>query len=185
MLKSERTVFNIPSLMQLTGNFDKNSLVKSLYYYRQKGLLISPRSGVYAKREYNPLELACCVFSNAYVSLQAVLLKSGVIFQFSEKVTCISGLSREIVIDGRTYLYRRIKPELWGGMRGIRQECGYCIATPERAVLDMLYLYPDIGYFDNPDKLDFSLMEDIMCDYKNVQFEKRVSRWIKTSTCSI
>lgn len=185
ILKSNKTVFNLSSLMQLTGNYDKKSLVKSLYYYRRKGFLISLRSGLYAKPDYNPLELACSVFSNSYISLQTVLLKAGVIFQFSDKITCISGLSRELVIDGRIFLYRRIKPELWGGMRGIRQECGYYIATPERAVLDMFYLYPDIGYFDNPSKLDFALMEDIMCDYKNVQFERRVSKWIKTNICSI
>lgn len=185
ILQSPRTVFNIPSLMALSGNYDRASLVKSLYYYRKKGLLISPRSGLYAKPGYNPLELAGSIFSNSYVSLQTVLAQAGVVFQYSDRITLVCELSRELIVDGKTFLYRRIKPELWGAMNGILQKPGYFIATPERALLDTMYLYPDIRYFDNPSKLDFERIAELSTEYKNANFEKRVFSWIKTSTCSL
>ena len=144
--------------MMLTGNFDKRSLTASLYYYRKKGLIRSPRAGIYTKNEYNPEEMACAVFSDSYISLQYVLAKSGVVFQYSEKITCISCLSRELTIDGRDYLYRRIAPELWASRDGIIQKDGYCIATPERALVDTMYLYPGIRYFDRLDGLDRELV---------------------------
>lgn len=180
MLKSSRTVFSLQSLMQLTGNFDRRSLSRSLYYYRKQGSVSSPRAGIYVLDSYNVEEMACAVFSTGYISLQYVLRKAGVIFQFSDAVTCVCPLSRNLVIDGREYVYRRIRPEIWAGMRGIVQEGGYCIARPERAALDVMYLYPEIGYFDNPGKLDLDFMISLLPDYDNKQLNNRVEKWIRT-----
>lgn len=176
ILSSSRTVFTLQSLMMLTGNYDRRSLVESLYYYKKKGVIASPRSGIFVKPGYNPEELACSIFSESYISLQYVLAKAGVVFQYSEKVTCVSLISRELKIDGRTYNYRRISPEKWSSMKGIQQMEGYLLATPERALLDSLYLYPGIQYFDNIDILDKDKIFDYMEDYRNKALENRIKR---------
>lgn len=185
ILLSDRTVFTLPSLMSLTGNYDKVSLVRSLYYYRKKGLIESPRSGIYAKKGYSCKELACSIYEPSYISLSTVLLENGIVFQYSEKITVISYLSRTLTIDGRVYEFRKINPFLWGGMSGIKTENGYFIASPERAVLDTMYLYPDIGHFDNVRSLDFDLIRSLASDYRNSAFLKRVDKWIKTNISSL
>ena len=185
ILASDRTVFTLPLLMTLSGNYDRVALVRSLYYYRKRGLIDSPRSGIYVKKGYSNKELACALYNPSYVSLTTVLSEAGVIFQYSDKVTVVSSLSRTISVDGRVYEYRKINPFLWGGMAGIREENGYFIATPERAVLDTMYLYPDIGYFDNIRGLDFDLIRNLAPDYNNAAFLKRVQKWIQISISSL
>lgn len=176
ILASPRTVFNMQSLMMLSDNYDTASLSQSLYYYQKKGLIRRVRRGVYAKAGYDEKELACSFFSLSYISLQYVLLKAGVIFQFSDEVTCISTLNRSVVIDGRTYSYRRIKPEIWADMAGIVQRDGYMVATPERALLDMMYLFPGIEYFDNTDILDRDMLLKLSLSYDNKVLADKVRR---------
>ena len=181
MASSPRTVFTLQSLMVLTGNYDRDAVIRSLYYYRKQGLVFSPRSGIYTKKEYSSKELACSIFTPSYISLNTVLAEEGVIFQYSSEITVISALSRRLDIDGRCYDFRRIDPVTWADMKGIRQEDGYCIACPERALLDMMYLYHDIGYFDNVNRLDFGLIAELAASYRNMSFENRVKKWIETN----
>lgn len=175
-MSSDRTVFTLQSLMMLTGNFDTLSLTQSLSYYQKKGLIRRLRRGVYSKLEYDVNELACAVFFPSYISLQYVLLKAGVIFQYSDAVTCVSSLNRDIMVDGRTFSFRRIKPDLWADMDGILQKEGYLIATPERALVDMMYLYPGIEYFDNMDSLDKGKVSALSLSYGNKSLSERIAR---------
>lgn len=176
MLSSPKTVFTLQSLMMLTGNFDRQSLVSSLYYYKKKGLVLSPRSGIYVKPDYNMEELACSIFSFSYISLQYVLARAGVVFQYSGKVTCVSTVSRNLVIDGTEYEYRRIAPEIWAGMDGIERKEGVLIATPERAFLDSLYLSPGIGFYDNIGVLDREKIFAYVEDYRNKSLIRKIKK---------
>ena len=178
MASSGRTVFTVQSLMMLSGNFDRGALLRSLYYYRKEGKVVSPRSGIYCLSgvQYNPYELACSVYGQSYVSLQTVLLSAGVMFQYSDRISCVSSLSRSLTIDGRVYEYRRINPFLWSGMKGICQREGYLEAEPERALCDMMYLYPDMVYFDNTDSLDRAKLLEFSLDYNNETLVKKIRR---------
>ena len=176
ILSSSKTVFTIQSLMMLTSNYDRRSLVESLYYYRKKGYIDSPRSGIYVKPGYNPEELACSIFGSSYVSLQYVLAKAGVVFQYSEKITCVSTVSRELIIDGKAYLYKRIAPEIWAGLKGIEKREGYLLATPERAFLDTMYLFPGIRFYDNIDVLERDRLFEYVSDYGNAKLVTRLRK---------
>src|SRR5699024_4677525 len=122
----------------------------------------------------NPLQLANILFTPSYLSLEYVLQQAGVIFQYDARYTSISYLSREVEVDGNTYNYRRIKEEIIMDAKGIlRSKNQYNIATPERALLDMLYLNKDF-FFDNLHSINRKLVKQILPIYRSLALEKRV-----------
>jgi hypothetical protein len=178
ILKAPQTVFTPALVAQLTGESDRKKLTQRINYYVRTGQLKNLRRGIYAKDKYNKLELACSLYTFCYVSLQYVLQKSGVIFQYDSTITMVSYLSREIEVDNNTYSYRKIKGEIMVNMIGIENDGSVNIATPERAALDTLYLYPDF-YFDNIEILDKKKVFDILPIYRNKKMEERVTKLLK------
>jgi hypothetical protein len=153
-------------------------LSERLRYYVQTDRLLNPRKGIYAKPDYNPLELANILYTPSYVSLEYVLGQAGVVFQFDSRITSVGYLSRELEIDGRTYNYRRIKEEIIIDTTGIERKGNVNIATPERAFLDTLYLNKEF-YFDNLNSLDRRQINKILPAYCSAALEKRVAKLLK------
>ena len=118
-------------------------------------------------------------FTPVYISLEYVLQRAGVIFQYDSRFTMITCLSRELKIEGKIYSYRKIKNELLVSQKGIVQQGNtLTIATPERAFLDMLYLNGAM-YFDNLRPLKKELIEAILPVYNSKTLEKRVTKILK------
>jgi len=127
---------------------------------------------------YNKEELACRVFIPSYISLEYVLQKAGVIFQFSSQITSISYLSRNIEVDQTSLVFRKIKGDILVDNMGIiRQTTGVNIATPERAFLDTLYLNGDY-YFDNINSLNMDLVFKLLPIYKSKKLTQRVKKYL-------
>ncbi len=144
-----RTVFRINDIALINGEVKNSALAKKLFYYIRTGKLLNPRKGFYAKAGYNPEELACLLYTPTYISLEYVLQRAGVIFQYDSAITNVSYLSRETETDNQIIRYRQIKGEILTNTTGIiMNKNNVNIATPERAFLDMLYLNKDF-YFDN------------------------------------
>ena len=174
-----RTVFRLKDVAMLTGETSFNSLNMKLNYYVRTGRLQNPRKGIYCKQNYNPQELACRIFTPAYISLEYVLQQAGIIFQYDSRLTVISYLSREIEIDDKIFSFRQIKNELLVSLKGIEQKGNtFTIATPERAFLDMLYLNGAM-YFDNLNPLKIELIEQILPIYNSQVLTKRVQKIFK------
>jgi len=176
-----RSVFRLKDVAMLTGETSFSSLNMKLNYYVRTGRLQNLRKGLYCKPNYNQEELACRIFSPAYISLEYVLQRAGVIFQYDSRFTMLSYLSREIEIDDKIFSFRKIKNELLISSQGIEQ-CGNTttIATPERAFLDMLYLNGAM-YFDNLHPLKRDLIEQILPIYNSKILNKRVQRIFKNN----
>lgn len=174
ILNSPRTVFTIQSLVMLTGIQDSKKLTKSLHYYAMDGKLLNLRRGIYAKLNYDVQEMACCLYRPSYISLEYVLQRAGVVFQWEESITCISYLSRSTEIDGQPYQYRKINPALWVGMEGIEQRDNISIATPERAFLDMIYISSGNCYFDNLHPLSINKIRELLPHYNSATLNERV-----------
>ena len=113
ILESSRTVFTVQSLMMQTASNDSGRLTKSLHYYAKEGKIRNPRKGIYTKQKYEEQEMACCIFRPSYISLEYVLQRAGVVFQWDETITCVSYLRRTVEVDDKQYQYRKIAPELW------------------------------------------------------------------------
>jgi len=177
--KDSRTVFGLSDVAMLFPQEKNRYLSDRMGYYVQTGRLLNPRKGIYAKPGYNPLELANALYTPSYISLEYVLQQAGIIFQYDSRCTSVSYLAREVQIDGKTYSYRRIREEIIMDMTGIvRGRDNVNIATPERALLDMLYLNKDF-YFDNINPLDRQLIGRILPAYRSAALEKRVAKLLK------
>ena len=176
ILSSPRTVFNVQSLRMLTECEDSQKLTKSLHYYVKEGKIHNPRRGIYTKATFDEKEMACSLFRPAYVSLEYVLQRSGIVFQYDDTVTCVSYLNRTVEIDDKTYQFRIINPELWIGMDGIEQQDNILIATPERAFLDMIYLSAGNCYFDNLHPLNKIKVKQLLPFYQSKVLTERVTK---------
>ena len=84
ILGSSRSVFTIQSLRMLTECENSQKLTQSLHYYVKKGKINNPRRGIYTKASYNEQEMACSLFHPAYISLEYVLQRAGVVFQYDD-----------------------------------------------------------------------------------------------------
>lgn len=175
ILSSSRSVFNVQSLMMLTESEDSQKLTKSLHYYVKEGKIRNPRRGIYTKVTYDEREMACNLFRPAYISLEYVLQRAGVVFQYDDAVTCISYLNRIVEIDDRAYQFRIINPERWIGMEGLEQHDNILIATPERAFLDMVYLSAGNCYFDNLHPLNKTKVRQLLPLYHSKVLAERTS----------
>lgn len=175
LYESPRTVFSIASIALLVNEQRKDVLAKRLNYYVREGKLFNLRRGIYAKRGYNPEELACLLFPPTYLSLEYVLQKAGVVFQYDSRLTSVSYLCRSVEVDGREYSYRRIRGEILADTSGIIRRDNINIATPERAFLDVMYLNAQY-YFDNLRVLDYKKIKALLPIYANKQMEARVGR---------
>lgn len=169
-----RTVFRLKDVAMLTGETSFQSLSKKLNYHVKTGKLQNPRKGIYAKPNYNPEEMACTVFTPSYISLEYVLQKSGILFQFDSRITAIGNLSRTIEIEGQTYVFRKIKSSLLIETKGILQkENKVNIATAERAFLDLVYLNSET-YFDNLNPLNKETVFKFLPIYQSQKMNERI-----------
>lgn len=175
ILSSHRTVFNVQSLRMLTECEDSQKLTKSLHYYVKEGKILNPRRGIYTKTTYDEKEMACSLFRPAYISLEYVLHRSGIVFQYDDTVTCVSYLNRIVEIDDKAYQFRIINPVLWIGMEGIDQQDNILIATPERAFLDVVYLSAGNCYFDNLHPLKKAMVKQLLPLYQSKVLTERVT----------
>ena len=176
--KSNRTVFRLKDIGMLTNTRNANNLKASVNYYASRGVVRRVRNGIYVKDPYQPEELAGRIYSPSYISLETVLLKAGVIFQFSDTVTAISYLSRTITVDGTEISYKKLKNSILVAGEGIVCENNINKAIPERAFLDRLYLSRNY-YFDNIGALNRNKVEDLLSIYKSDELEKRVKKVFK------
>ena len=167
LYKNSRTVFKTNDIALLMGKEKSSALCKILNYYVKTGKLLNPRKGFYAKEGYKPEELACLLYPPTYISLEYVLQRAGVIFQYDSAITNMSYLARELEINNQTFRYRQIKGEILTNTTGIvLNKNNINIATPERAFLDILYLNKRF-YFDNLHALDKKIITKLLPIYNS------------------
>jgi len=173
--KNPRTVYRINDIALLMEGEKTPALCKILNYYVKTGKLFNPRKGFYAKEGYIHEELACLLYPPTYISLEYVLQRAGVIFQYDSAITNVSYLTRETEIDNQVFRYRRIKGEILTNTAGIiLNKNNINMATPERAFLDLLYLNKRF-YFDNLHVLDKKKIAKLLPIYNSKAFEKTVN----------
>jgi hypothetical protein len=171
-----RTVFRLKDIALLTDETNFLSLNKKLNYHVKTGKLQNPRKGIYTKSGYNHEEMACTIFTPSYISLEYVLQKVGVLFQYDSRISVVCNLSRSIELENQAYFFRKIKGELLINTEGIiRKENQVNIATPERAFLDVLYLNPKY-YFDNLNPLNKELIFKLLPIYQSQAMNKRITK---------
>jgi len=179
ILRSKSSVFSFKEILLASVEAKPLLLKRRLNYYVTKGELYHIRRGLYAKdKNYDRLELATKIFTPSYVSFETVLVQAGVVFQHYSTIFVATYQTKEIVCDGQTYSFKKIKDTILTNSAGIEQRDNYSIASKERAFLDILYL--NKGYhFDNLAPLDFSKVFDLLPLYNNQRMAKKVDAYFK------
>lgn len=182
ILRSKNTVFTFRDITLIWRETDADLAIKRIYRYVKAGKLITLRRGIYAKdKDYSKLELATKIFTPSYISMETVLSRAGVIFQYDNKIFVASYLTREIVCDEQTYVFRKIKDSVLTNFFGIEKKESYSIATKERAFLDMLYLYKEF-HFDNLSSMDWPKCFEMLPIYDNKAMTRRLHSYYKISS---
>lgn len=173
-----QTVFTMDEIALFFPRIPYENLRSRIRYFTDAGKLKRLRHGVYAKIEYNPLELANKLYKPSYISFETVLAVGGVVFQYYETVFLASYLTRNIEVDGVDIQYRQIKGDVLTNPEGIEQKESYFIATLERAFLDAVYLYRNY-HFDNLGTIDWERVDKLKKIYNSKAFEDRVEEYYK------
>ncbi len=135
----------------LAGDVDANDVRRQLSRWTRAGNLYQLRRGLYAlappfqKVEPHPFLIANHLVRGSYVSCQSALAYYGLIPEYVPVVTSVTtarGGRRKTPFG--TYEFRHIKTDLFYAYRlielGDKQRA--FVATPEKALLDLVYLHP-------------------------------------------
>jgi predicted transcriptional regulator of viral defense system len=133
------------------GNVSSTDLRVGLSRWVKAGRVIQLRRGVYAlasafrKSDPHPFLVANALRKNSYVSLQSALSHYGLIPEQVPVVTSVTTARPEdLRTELGTYAFRHIKPANFFGYRRVEvsRDQEAFVATPEKALLDLLYLTP-------------------------------------------
>jgi len=163
--------FNINQVYAWQPSFDKNNLTR----WVKQNLLVKLRNSWYSFPDYVKISniqyfVSNKIYSPSYVSLHSALAFYGIIPEAIVQTTAVSSLKKANFenIFG-SFSYQQILPEL---MFGIEQKTflnKHCLffATPEKAILDLLYLYPQ--YNSEKDIIELRFDEEFMQEDLNVE----------------
>lgn len=181
LYQSSKTILTNKDLALIWQENNKNSLnAKTAYYVKQKNLTRLTR-GVFAKnKDYNPKELATSIYTPSYISFETVLREAGVIFQHYDTIFVVSRWPKTMTVDKYTFTFRKLKDAVLFNSTGIVSKDNYSIATPERAFLDMIYLFPNY-YFDNLQAINWAKCDEMVKIYNNQQLIKRLNKYRKNN----
>jgi hypothetical protein len=144
----------------LVGEVDPAGLRRQFCRWVRDGRLLQLRRGWYAlaepyrKVQPHPFLVANRLKRGSYVSLQSALAEHGLIPEYVPVVTSVTtGRPEEVRTPLGSFLYQHVQPAWFHGCR--RHDLGggqwAFVATPEKALLDLIYLTPrgdDPSYLD-------------------------------------
>jgi len=176
LLREKNSVFTFKEIALILEETNLELLRSKINYYVKTGKLYRVRKGIYAKdKNYDRVELATKIYTPSYISFETVLVHVGVIFQFYSQIFVASYLTREIMVDNQKICYRKIKDSILTNKKGLEFRNNYWVASPERALLDTLYLNKDY-YFDNLSPLNKEEILKILPIYNNKALEEKVKK---------
>lgn len=135
----------------LAGDVDPANVRRQLSRWTASGWIYQLRRGVYAlappyqKVSPHPFVVANALVDGSYVSLQAALAYYGLIPEHTPTVTSVTtGRPGRWETPLGVYVFRHVKTPWFHGYRRLEVSEGQraFVATPEKALLDLVYLEP-------------------------------------------
>lgn len=163
--------FNIYQVFAWKPNFDRNNITRWI----KKGYLVRLRQGYYAFPDYKgrpdySLYFANRIYKPSYISLHTALSFYGMIPEAVVQITSVTSLkTTSFKNDFGEYSYNTVKENLMFGydLKPMADNRTIQFATPEKALLDLLYLYP---FYDNELEMEeLRLDEDFLHDDLNME----------------
>jgi len=177
LYKTQKKIFTTKDLALIWQENDSKRLYSKISYYTKRGDLLKLSRGIFTKdKDYDLKELATSIYSPSYISFETALVDAGMIFQYYETIFIATKWTKKINIDDKSFCYRKIKDSVLYNSEGIVQKDNYNIASPERAFLDMIYLFPNY-YFDNLRPIDWEKCSKLVKIYNNKQLIERFLKY--------
>ena len=163
--------FNINQVLLWEKDFDRNNLTR----WCRRGLLVKLRNQYYAFPEYRQMPdfsryVANRIYSPSYISLHSALSFYGMIPEEVVQLTSVTTLkTARFENDFGTFHYQNVKTPFYFGfeIKTMQSGRGLLFATPEKAMLDLLYLNP--YYKTEQDMEELRLDEDYMQNELNLE----------------
>lgn len=186
--------FNVNQVYAWDPGFNRNNLVR----WTATGLIIRLRQGYYTFPEYigrpdYPLWFANRIYRPSYISLHSALAFYGMIPEAVMQVTSVTSLKTALFPNAfGEYSYKSVKAELMFGfdLKSMADGRTLSFATPEKALLDLLYLNPfydteqdmedlrlDEGFIS--ENLNRDLLKAFSYRFENKALEQRITRLMK------
>jgi len=181
--------FNTHQVYAWKSDFDRNNFVR----WTKNGLLIRLRQGYYTFPEYKSkpdftLFFANRIYRPSYISLHTALAFYGIIPEAVVQITSVTSLkTASFKNEFGEYEYKSVRKELMFGydIKPVANGQSLQLAQPEKALLDLLYLYPfyntvqemeDLRLDEDflMDELDLQRLENYLSKFKNKALQKRV-----------
>ncbi len=152
--------------------FDQKNILIQIAFWIKKGYLERIKDGLYllshVKNEINPILLAGKIYEPSYLSLEFALNYYGIIPDIPGTYTCVTSRTPKYFKNAfGNFSYQKVKPEFFTGYESRSEKnISFNIATPEKALLDYLYL--------NKHKIknDFNYWKELRID-EDFKFEKK------------
>ncbi len=181
--------FNIHQVYAWKPGFARNNIVR----WTKKGLLVRLRQGYYTFPEYKSKADFAMYFANriykpSYVSLHSALAFYGLIPEAVIPITSVTSLkTASFSNDIGEYIYKSLRQDLMFGysLKPISDGRALQIASPEKALIDLLYLYPFYDTFEAmeelrldddflQDEIDIDLLENYTLKFNSSALETRM-----------
>ena len=163
--------FNVNQVYAWQPDFEKNNLTR----WAKQNLLVKLRNSWYSFPDYLKTSniqhfVSNKIYSPSYVSLHSALAFYGIIPEAIVQTTAVSSLKKanfENVFG--SFSYQQILPELMFGneQKTFLNKHSLFFATPEKAILDLLYLYPQ--YNSEQEIIELRFDEEFMQEDLNVE----------------
>lgn len=172
--------------------FDQKNILVQVAFWLKKGYLKKIKHGLYvlAKNsgDIDPMLLAGKIYAPSYLSLEFALNYYGIIPDIPGTYTSVTSRTTKYFKNPfGNFTYQKIKAEIFTGYETkTEKNVSFNIATPEKALVDYIYL--------NKNKLkeeaafwremriddDFRFKINMLNSYKNMLKDKKVNRLIES-----
>lgn len=172
--------------------FDQKNATSQIAFWLKKGYLERIKDGLYmlsrVKSEIDPMILARKMYEPSYLSLEFALNYYGIIPDIPGTYTSVTSRTTKYFKNSfGNFTYQKVKPDFFTGYEArIEKNVSFNIATPEKALVDYLYLNK------NTIKDDFDFWKEMRIDedfkfkknrldlYKNLLKNKNVNKLIES-----
>lgn len=163
--------FNINQVYAWRPNFEKTNLTR----WVKQNYIIKLRNSWYSFPEYLETPniqhfISNKIYSPSYISLHSALAFYGIIPEAIVRTTAVSSLKKMSFENAfGSFSYQQILPELMFGseQKIFLNKHSLIFATPEKAILDLLYLYPQ--YTTEQEIRDLRFDEEFMQEDLNLE----------------
>ncbi|MCL2027855.1 MAG: hypothetical protein FWG79_05130 [Bacteroidales bacterium] len=167
----EQGCFNVNQVYAWQPDFEKTNLTR----WVKQGLLIKLRNSWYSFPEYLKTPnfqflVSNKMYSPSYISLHSALAFYGIIPEAVVQTTAVSSLKKTNFENAfGSFSYQKVLPKLMFGyeQKSFLNKQSLFFATPEKAILDLLYLYPQ--YNTESELIELRFDEAFMQDDLNIE----------------